>query len=93
MATAKLEPAATAVHVVAVTTWVGVLLLVVVPFPSWPLPLPPHVHREPSELRAIVKLDPAAIGDVHACSGPPRISKTRSAAGKAYDFRSMMTPW
>ena len=41
----------------APTTWTGVVLLVVVPFPSWPLSLSPQHHATKSALRARREFD------------------------------------
>jgi hypothetical protein len=57
---AKFDPAATAVQVMLGTIWVGEVTLVVVPVPSWPLLLLPHVQRVPSDAIATAKFDPAA---------------------------------
>jgi hypothetical protein len=93
-ATVKSAPAATAFQVVlvAVTIWVGVVTLVVVPVPNWPLPLPPNAQRVPSDLRAMVKFDPALIVAARASHGQTRISNAKTAASKAYDFPPIKTP-
>ena len=55
-------PAAIAVQSVApVDSWVGVILFVVVPSPSWPRPLLPQAQRVPFDLSATVCRRPAVI--------------------------------
>jgi hypothetical protein len=60
MATAKSSPAATVVQVVPAAICPGVLVLALLPLPSWPFALPPHVQSERSVAMAAMKFDPAA---------------------------------
>ena len=59
MARVKLLPAATEVQVF-VPTCPGKFVEMIVPVPSWPLPLLPHAQRVPSVFKATVWAEPAA---------------------------------
>src|SRR4051794_34822899 len=63
-----LIPPAAAIDVTSVSpsTCVGIGLEVLVPFPSWPAPPPPHAQTVPLDFRARLWLPPVAIATTSA---------------------------
>jgi hypothetical protein len=92
-ATEWLSPASMLRQLVAVPTWVGVVMIdgVPVPAPTWPASFRPHAHNRPSTPSAIVWLRPALTA-CHTVLSPMRTGRFRVSSVPSPSWPELFRP-